>query len=717
MQSSSRIYLQEIIDHLNCVVIKFEPFEDIFNKKLEYMLIDGFDEYDKRTYPYYRILAGDAAFSTEPIYGFSPALKGDVLLTRENIIINPDIEVFYRDTTNLKALLDRYPNDHFIIRRILNPVTDIDAAINSKNLTILPTKYTDTFINQYENSSLMIFLQDMLWLIDYRWYMSPLEYEDLYPHTFWSMLWSILPVILLTKRILNIKTVNVHPFHIWEYLTSLGFGKYRGYLTRGQELFLYRNALYLKFHAGKKFLLAILEKEFLNPLRYSLSENNIYAHTLDREQHHDKIPDVIPSSGNVPEFLSSSSFESLLKDIFNADRDDRIDEDYIRNVTDSFKKSSSNKLQTKFLSLDRNIDISEMMLLIRFILDSTVFLDSHNKLQFPVSIQSPMSNLTIRFDNVTDALNLFYYCIYVRSGLPVETFKKYTLTTAVPHLTKPDIPLTVKVRDRDYLIASYVDVASIVDEIPYISDELYVNRELSNQLGLIYVWLFAMINKLRYISEEIEYETHHKVFRTLVPEAKTITVKQTYTTYEAYFNHYPEILTEVQKINDPEVYGELMFAIINGICPLESGFAALARDDEIISVLINKIKELFTYMVSYNITFLNKVFEQSMNADLPKIVAHIVPGENNVNSPNLIIASLFDFFRETNNYDYTVKVTPVSENDINIDYSSELAVEATAVSTKIDIGQSIEQTGFDATSHTNIFITSKGVTVDFLTTF
>jgi hypothetical protein len=261
-------------------------------------------------------------------------------------------------------------------------------------------------------------------------------------------------------------------------------------------------------------------------------------------------------------------------------------------------------------------------------------------------------------------------------------------------------------------------VSSIVDEIPYIKDEIYVNTELSNQLGVIYVWLFAMINKLRYISDEIEYETHHAIFRTLVPEIQTIDVPQTYSTYEEYFTYYPEILLEVEKINDANVYGELMFAILDGICPLSAGFAALARDDEIISVLINKIKELFTYMVSYNITFLNKVFEQSINADLPKIVCHIVPGENgsDVNSPNVFIASLFNFFGESN-YDYTVQVTPSSDKEIDLDYSSELELETGSIDTLLDIGQDLEQTGFDATSHTNIIITSKGVCVDFLTTF
>ena len=122
-------------------------------------------------------------------------------------------------------------------------------------------------------------------------------------------------------------------------------------------------------------------------------------------------------------------------------------------------------------------------------------------------------------------------------------------------------------------------------------------------------------------------------------------------------------------------------------------------------------------MVSYNITFLNKVFEQSMNADLPKIVAHIVQGENNLDSPNVIIASLFDFFAETNNYDYTVKVTPVSDKDLSIDYSSDLDIVAEDVTTSINIGHELEPTAFDSISHTNIIITSKGVCVDFLTTF
>ena len=59
MNSASLIYVQEINNFLDTVVVKFEPFVTVFNEKLEYSHIPGYDEYDLKTAPYYRILAGD----------------------------------------------------------------------------------------------------------------------------------------------------------------------------------------------------------------------------------------------------------------------------------------------------------------------------------------------------------------------------------------------------------------------------------------------------------------------------------------------------------------------------------------------------------------------------------------------------------------------------------------------------------------------------------
>lgn len=717
MDSTLRVYIQEITNFLNCVVIKYEPFETILNFKSEYYYVPGFVEDELRTYPYYRILAGDAAFASVDLYGYSPALKAEVQLTRQNMLLHPDVVTFYKEPINLKKLLKRYPDDQFLIRRILNPVKNIDEAIAAKNLTVLETTYDDTFLNEYERNSLLVFLQTILWRIDYRWYMPPLSFDDLYYQTFWSMLWSLLPLLLLTKRVLNIKTFDVHPFHIWEYLTSLGFGKYKGYLTREQELFLYRNARYLKFHAGKNFLLDILEGVFLNPLKYSLTEKTIIAHTVEREETHDKMPDVVPSSGSVDEYLSSTNFENFIKSIFADGHDIRDDADYLTGVTEDFQKAPTNKLTTKFLELDRNIDTSEMMLLLKFILDSTVYLATENKLNFLVTIQSPISQNNLQFDNAIDALNLLFYCLYMKDGTPINTFSHYTATAAILHTSLPTVNTYATIGEQEYFIRSYVDVDSIVPEISYVSEELFSSRELSDKLGALYVWVFGMINKLNATSDFTEYEAHIDVFRTLIPECTVLDVEQNYSTYTEYFNRYPTALTELNNIKEDSQYGEFIFAIISGICPLEFGFAALARDDQIISIVIKKIKELFMYLVSYNIAFINQTFEQSLYVTLPKLTCRVDTGIADItgdNSPTTYIGSLVTLDLN-DSFTYYLSVNHISNKYIDITQERILDLEVTETSILLDIQSELDPPTFTQNeNNTLIVINGSGIEFTFI---
>ena len=561
------------------------------------------------------------------------------------------------------------------------------------------------------------------------------------------MLWSVLPYIVLVKRVLNIKTLNVHPFHIWEYLTSLGFGAYKGYLTHQQELFLYRNARYLKHHAGKKSLLKILEEVFLYPLMYSLSKKIIVAHTVGREQHHDKQPDIVPSSGSVEEYLSSTTFDSFLKTVFTEGHDVRNDSSYRDSVTDLFSKSPTNRLNTKFLEFDRNIDISEMMLLIRFILDSTVYLHTQNKLNFRVHVTSPVSKNILIFDSVLDALNLLYYCVYtLLEGTPTTPFSFYTLTTAISHIRPPVINKYAFIDGKRYFISNYVALEEFVPQINYVTDEITTSRDLSDSLGEQYIWLFGMINKLKSISDTIENEAHNHVFRTLVPERQVVSIDQVHMSYDTYFQAYPEVYDDLQHVIHDEQYGEFIYAILSGICPLEYGFAKLARDDEVISILIHKIKELFMYMVSYNINFINRTFEQSMYVDIPHLTLHTersvvgpgwwtpgwwdpgggstIPGGGIIRPgdpgwvPSISIGSAYFITDDANNtMDYRIKITIHTEHTLDIVYKNECDIAITTTSVLMDVDvDSVDLPSIIQRGQSTIYYTHVGALVELTTT-
>lgn len=665
-------YVKEITEFLNNLVIKFDPFVTALNENGTYLAISGYDADDPTTYPYYRILQGDVAFATTDIYGYSSIQQANIILTRSSVDNNKDVVNFYKHINNFNDLISRYKEDEFIVRRLINPVDDINFAINAKNLTIIPTRYTDTYLNEYERDDILIFLQNILWNIDYRWYMNPLEFEDMYPYTFWAALWNLLPYILLSRRIQNIRTVNVHPFHIWEYLKSLGFEGYEGYLDRFQEMFLYRNAKYLKFHGGKDFLLSILEKVFLNPIKYSLVKKTIFDHTLNRQITHDKYPEVIYTKESSNHKYGSTSFDILLDDIYKSGYDSNNDITYLNSITDRFIKSNVNKLDTKFLAFMRNIDMEKLMFLLQIILDEIVYLTHSNKLDFPVEIQSPITQNILMFDDTFDALTFLYYCIYKLMGrTAVNTFEYYRLTTALTCDEAPVIDDYFHYHEKRHLIKSYFDIDKFLTTIPFINEVIYNTKDLSYAVGDVFDWMFDKLNELRATSDSVVYEINRHVL-SKVSADKVVKFEKKYETFEEFFNHYSLAYDDINKISESSQYVDFIYSTITGICPLEYGFLSLANDDEAISILIKKIKELFVYLVSYNITFLNTDIDKTICLDIPKITGHIYHEDITTYSGGSSI-NVIDDTEDTESYYITIsinnkyKLRHVNSNDAEIE--------------------------------------------------
>lgn len=603
MQTLFRSHLQEIIDFLDGVVIKYEPFVELLNRKPEYIRPE-FNEYEPTTFPYYRILSGDVSFASVPIYGWVPSLRDEVLLSRDSLSMYPDMDAFYRDEQQLNMLLKRYPDDTFLIKRILNPVVDIDAAIESPNLSLLNLRFEDAQLESYERHDILDFLRTFLKRFEYRWYINTFNYEDLHPIAFWAMLWNILPYIVLTRRMLNVRTNQVHSYFIWEYLASVGFGSYRSYLSRKQELFLYRNNEYLKFNVGKKFMLEILGEVFLKPIRYSLDEKMIVAHTTNLESSACKQPEVVPRKNKRPEYSGSTSFDHILSELIMNNLEPTTTTAHRNAVTTRFVNAPTNELMSKFIELIRNIDGHELMLLIKFILDSLAYLVSVNKADTPVVFASPIGGVTITFSTVIDALNLFYYAIYSKNNqTPVDTPRYHTSTLAVVHESVPVVPATFFLNGQEHRTDAYFDVTSAVTGVPYIDHTLHSTDEISLMLGAQFVWLFESLGYMKSVSDAYVYQATLTTFQSVIPEKTVLEIPQTHLTYNEYFTFYPDALTLLGFMENEDNYSKILSSLFEAICPLEHGFQTVATDREAASVLILKIKEIFTYLTSYNVTF------------------------------------------------------------------------------------------------------------------
>ena len=102
------------------------------------------------------------------------------------------------------------------------------------------------------------------------------------------------------------------------------------------------------------------------------------------------------------------------------------------------------------------------------------------------------------------------------------------------------------------------------------------------------------------------------------------------------------------------------------MCPLEYGFKNIIQDTNAMSIIIYKIKELFTYLTSYNVAFLNPDEDPTMCVDTTKIVLHTLDIRNEEHIGSEIYADdLFD----TLAHQITIIETSKLHNDIDNEIS------------------------------------------------
>jgi len=181
-------------------------------------------------------------------------------------------------------LVSRYPTQADLINGIISPV-DMTKAINSQDGAIL---YYDSQYVEDNEDTFYSELQDWVNVFFLRWFNEQyLLIDDLELPRFIGQLYSYLPMAIMLIRMRNCRTNRAHSFHIREYLGSHSrLDRYIPYLSKQQQLWLYRNIEFLKHNAGKEFVWERLVKNLLTNRGIPL-----IGYTL--EQNVEKMPDVL----------------------------------------------------------------------------------------------------------------------------------------------------------------------------------------------------------------------------------------------------------------------------------------------------------------------------------------------------------------------------------------------------------------------------------------
>lgn len=159
-------------------------------------------------------------------------------------------------------LIQEYPDEKDTIKNILYPIKcTLNDAFDADNYEILA--YDLSLLEENERTSLYSAMLEKINVIRRRWDVDVFVYEDLYALSMQAKIWSILLLELFKQRVMNIRTSEVHSYHLWNYLTSKGLGDYSDVLTKKQALFLYKNYPWLHRHLGSDHNLLLLTHKLL----------------------------------------------------------------------------------------------------------------------------------------------------------------------------------------------------------------------------------------------------------------------------------------------------------------------------------------------------------------------------------------------------------------------------------------------------------------------
>ena len=341
-----------------------------------------------------------------------PVLTNDtgtvsIELTPYNIVFNPEIYNRYiwgyLDNPNYMELIEGLDNLTIeYINTILWPIRPDDHIVACDNLTLFNMNKSLLHVN--EQVDMIAHMKKWLKMFDTRWCVGEYNYEEYYDSMRDSVMWQCLAVELLSRRYVNIRTNNVHPYHIWEYLESRGLGNYRSILSHKQELFLYKNMNYLVGNRGKMSNLKILSDYLLEGYGAEIKSKAIAQDTFSAIDNCKTTPLIISESldTDITALQNSEDGVETIREIVRREYENKLEPNYneetITKQSDILKNSNRTYLQTKLVELVK-YDDGDLFnnLYLNFIAQSTIYKLANGRCNYNVNLRISESEVTVSY--------------------------------------------------------------------------------------------------------------------------------------------------------------------------------------------------------------------------------------------------------------------------------------------------------------------------------
>lgn len=267
------IYRNDTMRLARSVVIKFDQAATVLNERLteEKIVVD---DLDPTSWKYYMNMAGEYHSSDSMMQVRSMDTLETIDFTKDNLLLHrATAREYIPGSVYYNNLVRLFPDQVGLINGILYPI-DINRAIESEDGTVL--YYDPQYVEENEDN-FHHEMQDWVTAFYNRWYNGQYNIsDDLYFAGFLGSLYTQLPLAIMLIRLRNARTRRAHSFFITEWLGSNSrIDEFMPYLTKGQQLHLYRDINWYERNVGKEDTWQRLVDNILTPRGIPLIWYNI----------------------------------------------------------------------------------------------------------------------------------------------------------------------------------------------------------------------------------------------------------------------------------------------------------------------------------------------------------------------------------------------------------------------------------------------------------
>lgn len=510
-----QIYLNSVLSLCKSLTVKHAIVADAINQDLEsnasglYTKLYQVNLADPTTWKYYLNLSGVYHETDTPMSVISQDTLQTISFTKENLVEHVATAAAYEPGSSYYLdLVNRYPNQELLIRGILHSI-DMTTAINAADGSIL---WFDPTAVESNEMALISDLEGQIQLYTRRWLnQGYANVDDLYLAGHLVTLYSLLPAFVLGIRLKYCHTYQAHSFHIKSYLAGQGgLDDAVDYMTKAQQLWLYRNIRYLRLNAGKQETFNALVSHMLTERGLPLSrwtfkqDTSTIVDTLQPTASFTRgaVNALIPQTGD-----EVRTTDGMLLSEVGAARNNS-DQGYWKDTKTTLALALSSQLTTKVLesSVWDTTDASPYTLASALV-NHWLYFAAQGQYLSAITADNPSTGESYTF-NAADAFVIYVYCYNASHGIVLDTvpllyasYVRKPVTPTIDELLSLADADTVERQDAvDFftnlppLARSYLSIESFLDKVTAIHDSQVWMHSLYSTQG--HMWKRAYLDAM-----------------------------------------------------------------------------------------------------------------------------------------------------------------------------------------------------------------------------